>query len=116
MASIFKLPDVWRLIRELDLEKVKRDAESRFRLVVLADSGPEAEALAVVLSGDDVPHPWIDVRTPAFLAPGADDRATISAVLLVTASAALSPALALDVERLAEAQVPLLTVGYGSGP
>src|SRR5260221_10240392 len=34
MASILKLPDIWRVIRELDLESIRRDAEGRFRLVI----------------------------------------------------------------------------------
>jgi hypothetical protein len=34
MANILKLPDVWRTIRELDLESIRRDAEGRFRIVV----------------------------------------------------------------------------------
>lgn len=114
MTSILKLPDIWRVIREVDLESIRRDAESRFRLVVLADSVPEAEAAAVLLTGEDVAHPWLDVRTPADLDPAAGDRATIGAALVVTASAALSPALALAVGSLAEARVPIVTVVYGS--
>ncbi|HEV7499392.1 MAG TPA: hypothetical protein VGQ33_05275 [Vicinamibacteria bacterium] len=114
MTSILKLPDVWRVIREMDLESLRRDSEGRFRLVTIADSTPEAEAAAILLSGDEAGHPWIDVWTPADLGPDAEDLGTLTAALLVTASAALSPPLALAVERLAEARVPIVTVVYGS--
>jgi uncharacterized protein (DUF697 family) len=114
VTSILKLPDIWRVIREVDLESLRREAEGRFRLVVLADSVPEAEAMAVLMSADDIPHPWIEAGTPSELDPEGGGLATIGAAVVVTASAALSPALALAVESLAEAHVPIVTVVYGS--
>ena len=55
MANILKLPDVWRVIRELDLESIRREAEARFRLVVLSESTSDAETVAALLSGGDPP-------------------------------------------------------------
>jgi hypothetical protein len=113
MANILKLPDVWRLIRELDLESIRRDAEGRFRLVVLSDSLDDADTVASLLSGGP-PHPWIETRTPSDLRADADDRVTLTAVLAVTDEPALTPAADNTIQRLARAGVPLVTLVHGS--
>jgi uncharacterized protein (DUF697 family) len=116
VANIFKLPEVWRVIKELDLEQVRSEALGRFRLVVLSDTRAEAEAAARLLSGDGTPHPWIEVRRPDDLGLGATDRATLTAVLALT-PAALSPAMAGAIERLSGAGVPVATAVIGAqGP
>jgi len=112
MANILKLPDVWRTIRELDLESIRRDAEGRFRLVVLSEAMEDAETVAALLSGGPV-HPWIEVRTPADL--GRDDRATLTAVLAVTDQPALTPSADTAIQRLSRAGVPVVTLVHGSG-
>lgn len=111
--NILKLPDVWRVVRELDLESIRGEAEARFRLVVLSDSPADAQEVAVLLGGEEAAHPWVEVRTPAELEVTADDRATITAVLVLT-PAALSPAMAAAVERLSRAGVPVATAVLGS--
>jgi uncharacterized protein (DUF697 family) len=113
-VNILKLPDVWRVVRELDLEAIRSEAEARFRLIVLSDSAVDGEQAAGLLSGDDGAHPWIEVRTPAALEVTSDDRATITAVLALTPSA-LSPAMASAFERLSRAGVPVATAVVGSG-
>lgn len=112
--NILKLPDVWRIVRELDLESIRGEAEARFRLVVLSDSRADAEEVAILLSGDDAAHPWLEVRTPPELEVTSDDRATITVVLALT-PAALSPAMAAAFERLSRAGVPVATAVLGSG-
>ena len=111
--NILKLPDVWRIVRELDLEAIRGEAEARFRLVVLSDSPADAREVAILLGGEEAAHPWVEVRTPAELEVTAGDRATITAVLALT-PAALSPAMAAAVERLSRAGVPLATAVLGS--
>jgi uncharacterized protein (DUF697 family) len=113
MANILKLPDVWRLIRELDLESIRRDADGRFRLVVLSDCADDAETVASLLSGGPA-HPWISTRTPSELAADGDDRATLTAVLAVTDQPALTPAADTTIQRLARAGVPVVTLVHGS--
>ena len=112
MANILKLPDVWRTIRELDLESIRRDAEGRFRLVVLSDASEDAETVAALLGGG-AGHPWLETRTPSEL--GSDDRATLTAVLAVTDQPALTPATDTAIQRLARAGVPVVTLVHGSG-
>jgi uncharacterized protein (DUF697 family) len=113
MANILKLPDVWRLIRELDLESIRRDAEARFRLVVLSDSTDDAETAASLLSGGPL-HPWIETRTPSELTGEGDDRVTLTAVLAVTDQPALTPAADTTIQRLARAGVPVVTLVHGA--
>ena len=113
MANILKLPDVWRLIRELDLESIRRDADGRFRLVILSDSADDAETVASLLSGGPA-HPWIETRTPSELAADGDDRVTLTAVLAVTDQPALTPAADATIQRLARAGVPVVTLVHGS--
>jgi uncharacterized protein (DUF697 family) len=116
VANILKLPEVWRVIRELDLESIRRDAEGRFRLLVISERRSDAEAAALLLSGDASPHPWVEARTPEQLDLSADDRATITAAVAIT-PAALAPALAAAIDRLAQAGVPVATGVVGSdGP
>jgi uncharacterized protein (DUF697 family) len=114
MTSILKLPDLWRVIREMDLESIRRDAEGRFRLVVLAASREEAEAAAVLLSGEEPPHPWLETVTPDDLDPAGAGLATLTAAVLVSDGGGLTTELAIAAERLRGAQVPIVTVVHGS--
>ena len=114
MASILKLPDIWRVIREMDLESIRRDAEGRFRLVVLSEKGADAEAVTFLLSGGPA-HPWLEVRAPAELDTSREDGTTITAVLAITDQPALTPAGDTAIQRLARAGVPVVTVVHGSG-
>jgi uncharacterized protein (DUF697 family) len=113
MANILKLPDMWRLIRELDLESIRRDAEGRFRLVVLSESTEDAETVAALLSGGPA-HPWIEVRTPSELGARGDEGMTVTAVLAISDEPALTPAGDTAVQRLARAGVPVVTFVHGS--
>jgi uncharacterized protein (DUF697 family) len=113
MPSILKLPDLWRVMRELDLESIRRDAEGHFRILVLAPSRAEAEAAAVLLSGDEAPHPWLEVATPEDLDAARNDFPTFTAALLVSASGALTAEVAWISERLRQAHVPIVTVVHG---
>ncbi|PYQ45177.1 MAG: hypothetical protein DMF77_04990 [Acidobacteria bacterium] len=115
MASILKLPDIWRVIRELDLASIRRDAEGRFRLVILSEKDADAEAVVSLLSGGPA-HPWLEVRAPSDLATGREeDGMTITAVLAITDQPALTPAGDTAIQRLARAGVPVVTVVHGSG-
>src|SRR5438876_6753546 len=115
MASILKLPDIWRVIRELDLASIRRDAEGRFRLVILSEKDADAEAVVSLLSGGPA-HPWLEVRAPSELATGREeDGMTITAVLAITDQPALTPAGDTAIQRLARAGVPVVTVVHGWG-
>jgi uncharacterized protein (DUF697 family) len=114
MASFFRLPDIWRVIREVDLESIRRDAEGRFRILVLAPSRAEAEAAALLLTGEETPHPWLELGTPGGLDAAPADAATLTAAVIVTRVPDLAPEPAAAGEALRRAGVPVITVVHGS--
>jgi len=114
MPSILKLPDLWRVIREMDLESIRRDAEGRFRILILAPSRAEADAAAILMSGEETPHPWLEAATPDDLDPAGHDVATLTAALIVSGAADLTSDLARAADRLRTAHVPIVTVVHGS--
>jgi uncharacterized protein (DUF697 family) len=88
VASLLKLPDVWRVLREVDLDDIRVAAAARFRLVVLADDAADASTIVTRIAG--VPeHPWIETYTSGATP---SEPATVSAALVVTRSAASSAA------------------------
>lgn len=115
MASVLKLPDVWRVIREMDLESIRRDAEGRFRILVAGGSAEEGLAAATLLTGEETPHPWLEPRAAHALDLAPGEAATLSAALLVSGTALLEPALVQTGETLGRAGVPVVTVVHGSG-
>jgi uncharacterized protein (DUF697 family) len=114
MASIFKLPDIWRVMREVDLESIRQDAEGRFRLVILAETVGEADTLARLLSGDEASHPWIEVRSGEHVDAAGDDAATITAAIAITSTAGFAVDVADSMARLTRAGVPVVTLVVGS--
>ncbi len=60
--------DVWRLLRELDLEAIRDEAQRPFRLLVLAQDAGVAADLAAALSGGAA-HPWLVRAAPGAMPP-----------------------------------------------
>jgi uncharacterized protein (DUF697 family) len=113
VTSVLKLPHLWRTLKEADLAAIRRDAERRFEVLVVAEDAAEAARLAQVLAGADRAHPWLTLATP----DEARDRsaaAGLDAVILVSPGEDLSPALAAARDALGRAGVPLLTVVQGA--
>ena len=106
--------DVWKIIREIDLEAVRAEADRSFRVLVLDEVAGDAESLARLLTGGrkGERHPWLvpahaDLRPP--LAPLPD------VAVLVSREADLPPRLGIAAQALAAQKVPLVTVVVGSG-
>ena len=93
MTSVLKLPHLWRTLKEADLAAIRRDAERRFEVLVVAEDGGDAERLAQMLTGADREHPWLTLATP----DQARDRsaaAGLDAAILVSPGEDLPPSLA----------------------
>lgn len=110
MASLFKLPDVWRVLREVDLEEIRRDAQSRFRIVVVADDPAAGHRLSTLVAGEEG-HPWIDVVAAG---EGVPEPSTATLALLVTANEQPAESLAAAGRALQAAGVPVVSVVVGA--
>jgi uncharacterized protein (DUF697 family) len=113
MTSVLKLPDVWRILKETDLAAIRRDAERRFELLVVAEDAADATLFAQLMTGGRPLHPWITVSTPA----EARERSTaagLDAAILVSGVEDLSAPMAAALESLRQAGVPLVTVLHGT--
>ena len=107
-----KIPDLWRTLKEVDLEAIREEADARFRVMVYAEDGADARRVASALSSmsDDSVHPWIEA-CGATETPAAGRRPDV--VLLVTRTGELPPALVLLRDDLHEA-VPVVAVVLGT--
>jgi uncharacterized protein (DUF697 family) len=103
-----KLPDLWRLLMEMDLEAVRREAERPFQVLVAGDA-EDADGLSLLLSGPDGPHPWI-LRTDATEARRRAGSGLIDLAVVATPTADAPAALRATIEVLAAARVPTITV------
>jgi uncharacterized protein (DUF697 family) len=110
MSSLFKVPDVWRVLREVDLEAIRRDAHSRFRVVVLADHAEGGHLLAALIAGEEG-HPWIEVFAQGTEVP---EPATVTLGLLLSASPDPADPLVAAGRALRASGVPVLSVVHGS--
>jgi uncharacterized protein (DUF697 family) len=113
MSPLPGLGDAWRILKDVDLPAIRRDAERPFRLLVLADSQAEGERLATLLTAgaDHEKHPWIRVAEAWDRVPA---TAGYDAALVLTHQADPEPALAVSLETLRGARVPVVTLVRGS--
>jgi uncharacterized protein (DUF697 family) len=105
--------DVWRIIREIDLEAVRAEAERVFRVLVLAEAYGDAEALASLLSGSrrGERHPWLVV---AETGPEPTPVPLPDVAVLVSRDPDLSPRLGMATLAITARGVPLVTVVVGA--
>lgn len=104
-----KMPDVWGLLKEMDLEAVRREADRPFQVLVVGQAD-DAEALADLLSGpENGRHPWL-LCADAAEARRRAGSGLIDLALLVTRPASLEAIETATREVLAAARVPFVTV------
>jgi uncharacterized protein (DUF697 family) len=117
MLGLPNLSDVWRVLKEADLNKLRREAECPFQVLLVAEDVGDAERLG----GAERPRG----HTPPLAADTADPAGARQAVGSATLDLAValsptphpSPALAIAVDALREARVPVVMVVFGGrGP
>lgn len=114
MPNPLKLASLWRVIKDLDLEGLRRAARARYTLAVVSQTRDEASRLRQLLTGPGAaPHPWIEIAALGTPAPGtsAPQRSAVDALsalsaapmagILVTRGADLSDSLKLAGNRFA---------------
>jgi hypothetical protein len=106
--------DVWKIIREIDLEAVRAESERSFRVLVMGEAAGDAESLAGLLSGGrrGERHPWLvpiqaGLHTPLNPLP--------DVAVLVSREADLPPRLGITAQELVAQKVPVVTIVVGSG-
>lgn len=123
---LWRLRTIWRIVREVDLESIRRTAQALARVTIIGDEGHEAEHLAELLGGPDwAANSAIDVvgltLSPARMARSSADAAKegeaegTDVVVLVAKEPGLTPSLAATRRELSAAGMPILTIVTGTG-
>lgn len=106
-----KLANLWRVIREVDLQGIRRQALASFDLLIIGDPALREELRAALSPGGaSSPHPWIHTGDPQ----DALGPTTPTAAVLVTPSLPLSREAEAAVYALRRAHVPV-AVAYVTG-
>ena len=114
MRGLPNLPDMWRVLKEADLGKVRREAERPFQILLLAEDVRDAERLGELLSGPaGSRHPWLLPTDSAEAARYARSE-PLDLAVAVSSTPDRSPGLASGVDALREARVPVVQVVVGS--
>jgi uncharacterized protein (DUF697 family) len=113
MSVSLKAANVWRVLRDVDLEAIRASAEARFVLPVVADDPEDADGLRTLLSEgvDPAGHPWLVVLRATDGLPSLPARPLFG--ILVSRSAALSRSLLAVRESFAHNQIGVITVIAG---
>jgi uncharacterized protein (DUF697 family) len=122
MLRRLPLRNLWRVLRETNLEAIRRGAESRFEVLVAGDETADAEQLAslvgdtgdaTAIPGDSARrHPWLLV-TDTSRAPAIPGREPFSLAVLVSRKAELSTHLRAIRDEQAAQGVPIVVVVIG---
>jgi uncharacterized protein (DUF697 family) len=108
-----RVVDAWRLIKEADLESIRRDAERPFQVLVAAADASAARALATALA-DGETHPWVVPRS-AEQAHREAGSGLVDLAVLVTDGPDLAGEMRSVRDVLSEARVPVVTVTSAGG-
>jgi uncharacterized protein (DUF697 family) len=108
MSRTLKAASVWRVIKDVDLDAMRRASQERFTIVVAADDGDDAAQVRALLSAGATsePHPWITADT----ASATQWETPPLAAVLVSRDALLSAPLATLRTEAARDGVPVVTV------
>ena len=114
MPRSLKLANLWRVIRDVDLEAIRAAVARPFELLIVADERDDAAAVRALLGSDlEVPHPWLRIAGagdwPASGSPG-----QLAGVVLLSRSLELSPALEAARAACRADGRPLVTVIVGN--
>lgn len=113
-----KLPDLWRVMREVDLEAIRDDAERAFRGQLAAEEASDAESAAALLSGArGERHPWLAAGGLATLPSATSGAGPPDVAVLVTRVPELGPRLSILAAELQGQRVPVVALVVGApGP
>ncbi|MCZ7567593.1 MAG: hypothetical protein M5U01_03225 [Ardenticatenaceae bacterium] len=112
MTRALQLGAVWRVLRQTNLDAIKREAEQAFRLLIVGTDVAEAERVARLLSAADggEVHGWLSVRQPPLNAAQLRDLGQVDAAIILGLSANLPEPLHASRKVLTAASIPVLTI------
>jgi hypothetical protein len=114
MLGLPNLPDVWRVLKEADLNKLRREAERPFKVLLVAEDVGDAERVGGLLSGPEATrHPWLLTADTAE-AQRAARSVTLDLAVALSSTPDPSPALAIAFDALRETRVPIVMVVFAS--
>ena len=122
MPGVLALRRVWEIIKEVDLEAIRRQAETPLRVAIVAESAAEADDLAVLLAaGDPKAAAWLqpmDADLASRLAGTEAGAAVVEGPDLVVLLTREKPAAAMSAVKQAwhDRRTPLLEVVPGVEP
>jgi uncharacterized protein (DUF697 family) len=109
VGVIRRVPTLWRLLKEIDLETIRREAERPFQVLVIAHDLGDAEDLAGRLSHPAARHPWVLAVEPDQALRRARSG-LVDVALLRSPTVRLPPAVAGARAALVAAGVPTITL------
>ncbi len=123
MANPLTLARVWRILKEVDLDAIRREAETPVRVLVVGDTTTDADALAVLLAeGQPDPTPWLTSMDAGLaregignLVPGKKVPDSFDLVLLVSRGPQLSTEMAAVSQAWVDGGVPRVTMALETG-
>ncbi len=105
-----KLNRVWKIVKEVNLEAIRRRAETPFRLAVVAERPADRDAIvAMLLGASPAPSPFLQVAAPDEMAGEPAELA-----MLVSRTRDLPASLESARAALVSRRVPIVTVLVGS--
>lgn len=115
-----KLANLWRVVRDVDLERIRDVVDAPFVLPIVASDPDDFRQLGAVLSAPGAPHPWLIAMTPG---SNPADLPAAAAAILVTRATPLDTALAVTRSGFLLSGTPVVTVvvdpsgtNTGTGP
>ena len=124
MASPLTLTRVWRIVKEVDLDAIRREAGRRAHILVVGETTADADALAIrLVQGQIDPTPYVTAVDAPLAALGlrhihpgghqaAGDAPTV--VVAVTRGREMSADMTAARKQWVVRQVPLVTVAIGT--
>jgi hypothetical protein len=64
MQSPLKLASAWRIVKDVDLDGIRRRSHERFELWIIANDGAATREVASLLAPGPEHHPWLLRMTP----------------------------------------------------
>ena len=125
MPNPLSLARVWRILKEVDLDAIRRAADTPVRVLVLADTIADADDLATLVAGNDpAAVEWITAMDAALASEyarrggAANGHAILEGpdvVLVMTRGPRLTPALTEARRPWLERKARVVTIAVGSG-